>query len=128
MMILTCLTSCKEKSVEMGPVETLEAFCRAMTAGEWAEAEALCNAYDMKEYIDTYRKAFDELQAGEHNVTTIVRSVLANTEITVLDNKKDDKKRCVTYLLKIGEYNKTRKAILGKEDGKWRVEKIADLQ
>ena len=60
----TGLTGCSgDKSVELGPVETLEAFCKAVTAGEWTEAESLCDTLTMKNYLDGHQQIWEKLQS-----------------------------------------------------------------
>ena len=110
----------------MGPVETVEAFCKAVTAGQWDEAESLCDITTMKDYISTCQDAFEKMRKQDNAVMAIAEGIIAGSEITVNDSRKVEDKRVVTYTLTTGEYSKTRKATLRKEEGAWRVEKIAD--
>lgn len=123
-----CLAGCGgKKSAEMGPAETVETFCKAMTAGEWDEAEALCDSHEMSEYIDGYKEAWASLQASEgEKVTAIAEKLLGEAQVAIDDVSKQDDKRVVTYTLSADGMSKTRKATLKKEEGAWRVEKIAD--
>lgn len=124
---MVCLCSCGEKSSEMGPVETVEAFCKAVIAGEWDEAESLCGTTTMKDYINTCKEAFEKMRKQDNTVMAIAEGIIAGSEITVKDSRKADDKRVITYTLKTAEYSKTRKATLRKEEGAWRVEKIEDV-
>ena len=126
LLSISCLWSCGEKSSEPGPVETVEAFYKALTAGQWAEAEALCDSVTMKQHIHTYKDACGQMQKSDSTVMAIAAGIMAGSEIDVTDSHKEDDKRVVTYTLKTGEFSKTRKATLRKEEGAWRVEKIAD--
>ena len=127
LMSMVCLCSCGEKSSEMGPVETVEAFCKAVTAGQWDEAESLCDITTMKDYISTCQDAFEKMREQDNAVMAIAEGIIAGSEITVNDSRKVEDKRVVTYTLTTGEYSKTRKATLRKEEGEWRVEKIEDV-
>ena len=49
--------SCGGRSSETGPSgpeETVEAFNRAITAGDFAAARSLCDTVSMKNYLDSY--------------------------------------------------------------------------
>ena len=125
---LACLTGCKggEKSVEMGPVETVEAFYRSLTSGQWDDAESLCNSSDMQEYIQIYRDELSRLEKSAESAAKIASSFLEDAKITVSDTHKADDKRIVTYTLEADGLSKTKKATLTKEEGAWRVERITE--
>ena len=126
-MGVMCLAGCGGKSVEMGPAETVEAFCKAMTAGEWDEAEALCDPVEMREYIDGYKEALASVQASEgEKVAAIAEELIGEAQVAIDDVSRHDEKRIVTYTLSTDGMSKTRKATLKKEEGAWRVEKIDD--
>ena len=114
LMSMVCLCSCGEKSSEMGPVETVE-------------AESLCDITTMKDYISTCQDAFEKMREQDNAVMAIAVGIIAGSEITVNDSRKVEDKRVVTYTLTTGEYSKTLKATLRKEEGEWRVEKIEDV-
>ena len=126
---LVVLTGCnggKEKS--MGPEETVEAFCRAVTAGEWNEAEVLCDTDSMKDYLDSYQEAWETLTQEDGTVMEIAREILSGTVTTVKGVRKEDDRRVVSYTLTADSNSKTRQATLRKEEGAWIVERIADAQ
>lgn len=122
-VILTCG---KGKSDSMGPEETVEAFCKAVTAGEWDEAEALCDTLAMKEYLDSHKEAWEELRKEDENILKIAEALLADTVMTIEDVKKEDDRRVISYTLTADGNSKTKKATLKKEEGEWRVEGITD--
>ena len=125
---LICLFGCGETSAELGPVETVEAFCKAVTVGQWEEAEALCDTETMGEYLDSHKEAWEELQKEDSNVVSIAQSIIAGTVLTVVNTHKEDDKRVVEYTLTADGNSKVRKATLRKEEGAWKVEKITNAK
>jgi len=110
----------------MGPEETVEAFCRAVTAGQWSQAEALCDTLSMKEYMDSHKEAWATLQAEDSCTLAIAEAILADTVMTIEEVRKEDDRRVVSYTLAADGNSKTRMAVLKKEAGEWRVERITD--
>ena len=126
---MVCFTGCnggKEKTI--GPEKTVEAFCKAVTAGEWTKAEALCDTVSMKEYLDSYKDAWETLLKEEGRVMEIAQALLAETVTTVKEVRRIDDRRIVSYTLTADGNSKTREATLKKEEGAWKVERIADAQ
>lgn len=118
---------CKNStSVEMGPTETVEAFNRAITAGDFTQAKLLCDTVSMKDYLDSYHEAWDVLQAEDSSALSIAASILEKAVIEVEEVKKEGDKRIVLYTLEADGHSKTRKATVKKEEGAWRVERITD--
>ena len=122
------LTGCRggQKSVEMGPVETVEAFCKAICSGQWSEAELLCDSLSMREYIETQKQTWARLEKEEEGAMTVARSILESTVLTVEDMSKNDDKRVVIYKIEADGLSKTKKATLKKEEGEWRVVSITE--
>ena len=110
----------------MGPEETVEAFCRAVTAGQWNQAEALCDTLSMKEYLDSHKEAWETLQKEDSCTLAIAESILAETIMTVEQVSREDDRRSVSYTLTADGNSKMIKAILKKEEGAWRVERLTD--
>lgn len=120
-------TGCNSSSsVEMGPAETVEAFNRAITAGDFAQARELCDTLSMKDYLDSYHEAWDVLMAEDSSALSIAASILEKAVIEVEEVRKEGEKRVVLYTLEADGHSKTRKATVKKEEGAWRVEKITD--
>ena len=115
-----------QKSVEMGPVETVEAFCKAVSMGQWDDAEALCDSLSMKEYIESQKQIRAQFEKEDEDAMKVVRSIMENTTVTVDDMHKADDKRVVTYTLETDGLSKTKKATLKKEEGEWRVVSITE--
>ena len=123
---IAILAGCGRGEKAMGPEETVEAFCRAVTAGQWSQAEALCDTLSMKEYIDSHKEAWATLQAEDSCTLAIAEAILADTVMTVEEVRKEDDRRVVSYTLAADGNSKTRMAVLKKEAGEWRVERITD--
>lgn len=122
-----CAVGCKSsKSVEMGPTEVVEAFNRAITAGDFNQAKQLCDTASMKDYLDSYHEAWDVLQAEDSSALSIAASILEKAVIEVEEVKKEGEKRIVLYTLEADGHSKVRKATVKKEEGAWRVERITD--
>lgn len=118
---------CKgSQSVEMGPTEVVEAFNRAITAGDFAQARQLCDTVAMKDYLESYNEAWNVIMAEDSSALAIASSILEKAVIEVTEVKKDGEKRVVLYTLAADGHSKTRKATVKKEEGAWRVEKITD--
>lgn len=127
--VLVILAGCNgaEKEKVMGPEQTVEAFCRAVTAGEWAEAEALCDTLSMKEYLDSYKEAWETLHKEDSCAMAIAKGILSGTVMSVDDIRKEDDRRIISYTLTADGNRKARKAVVRKEEGAWRVERISDV-
>lgn len=125
---LACMTGCKggEKSVEMGPVETVEAFCKSISIGQWDKATALCDTVSMKEYIESYKDLWDGLEQENEGAMKVTKSIMEKATVTVNDVHKADNKRIVTYTLEADGLSKTNKATLEKVEGAWRVSRITE--
>ena len=116
------------RSAEMGPAEVVEAFNRAVTAGDFDKASELCDTVAMMDYLESYKEAWDTLNAEDSTILSIASSILEKTVIKVEDVKKEGDKRVVLYSLEADGHSKTRKAVVRKEEGAWRVEMISDAQ
>ena len=111
----------------MGPEETLEAFCRTMSGGEFEEAMSFCDTMTMIGYIERYAQAWNMMAKKDSGATAIAAATLADAEIIVEDISKDGDKRTITYIIAAGEGMKKKKtATVGKAEGVWKVEKITD--
>ena len=113
--------------MEMGPVETVEAFYKAISIGQWNDAMALCDTLTMKEYIDNHIEAWTRLQKKDENAMNIAKSIFENMTVTVDDMHKDDNKRVVIYTVEADGLSKNKRAIVTKVERAWRVESITDV-
>lgn len=129
LLTVVILAGCKggEKSVEMGPVETVETFCKAIAAGQWEEAEGLCDTESMREYVENHKNAWEQHEREDEGAMKVAKSIMESTTVTVNDMRKDDDKRVVTFTLETDGLSKTKKAVLEKEEGAWRVSRITEV-
>lgn len=112
--------------MEMGPTETVEAFCKAVASQQWEKAQELCDTTKMKEYIDAYKAAFDKFIKEDEGAAKVAGSILGDANVTIADVRKENDVRIVTYTLEADGLSKTNKATLRKEEGEWRVEAITE--
>lgn len=115
------------ESVEMGPGQTVEAFCRAMAAGEFDNARALCDTVAMKDYIGNYAEALKMQMDADSSVAAIAAGLVSGAEMAIDQVVKDGDRRLVHYTITLAEgTTKTKTANVRKEEGAWRVEAITD--
>ena len=113
--------------VALGPEETVEAFYRAVAGNNLEKAMSLCDTAAMKGYIRQYAQAWDMMAEKDSGATAIAAASLANAEFTVVDMTREGDKRMVTYTIATGkDMNKKKTAVVRKEEGVWKVEKITD--
>ena len=125
-VVLTIVGCKNNSSVEMGPAEVVDAFNRAITGGDFEQARQLCDTDSMKDYLESYQEAWEVIQAEDSSALSIASSILGKAVIEVEDIQKEGEKRIVLYTLEADGHSKTRKAIVKKEEGVWRVERITD--
>ena len=123
--LIGCTGSGKAK--EMGPAETVEAFCSALIGGEYEEAFSFCDSLQMQSYIDNIRAAFNEAARRDSSATAIAASILKEAQVEIGEISKEQDKRMVNYTIIINEDLKKEKiASMKKEEGKWKIEAITD--
>ena len=116
-----------EQSVELGPSETAEAFCRALAAGRFDEAKGLCDTIAMADYINTYIAAFEEAVQNNGKAADIAAGILEEMEFSVSDIVKEDGRRQVFYTIGLSDGTRKEKiATMTKEEGAWKVEAITE--
>ena len=118
----------QEAEKVMGPEQTLEAFCRAVAAGDMGTAEGLCDAEAMKEYLDGWKSTWQDLEKKDSSALKIAAGMLSEVEFSVVKVEKKGDVRFITYTLASGEKSKTRQAVVSKEEGEWRVKGMTDVQ
>jgi len=129
MMLAAGCGGSEEKKTEeqLGPEETVEAFCREMAAGGFEDAMALCDTMTMKGYIETYAEAWEMQVKADSSATAIAGSVLAGAEFIVEDAVKEGDRRHILYIMDAGNgLKKEKKATVRKIEGVWKVEQITD--
>lgn len=130
-VVMLALTACgngkADKVAEMGPEQTLEAFCRAVASGEFDKATVLCDTTAMKEYIEAYAQAWEMQAKADSSATAIAGAVLSDAEITIEDVIREGERRHIIYIMDAGNgLRKDKKATVKKEEGVWKVEQITD--
>ncbi len=125
-MAALATVSCNESRKVMTPEAVVENFCRAVAAGDFDAARALCDTVSMNEYLNNYQKVADSLQKRDSCAHAIASSILAGAEFEVNGVEKSGNDRSVKYTLKTGESTKAKKAIVTKEEGEWKVKEITD--
>lgn len=118
----------KEKKAEVtGPAETVEAFCRAVAAGEFEKAKELCDTVAMKGYIDTYAEEMETMARRDSGAVAIAAATLAAGRFTVDDMTRDGDSRQIFYTIDAGDgMSKKKTATVRKTEGVWKVEEITD--
>lgn len=114
------------KKAEMGPEAVVEAFNRAITAGDFATAYSLCDTVSMKGYLDSYVEAWETLQREDSSALAIASSLLSGAVLEISKVEKDGEGKIVYYTLEADGHRKERKAIVKKEEGEWKVQEITD--
>ena len=74
------------QSVEMGPAEVVEAFNRAVTAGDFTKASELCDTVSMKDYLESYKEAWDVLCEEDSTILSIASSILEKAVIDTVES------------------------------------------
>ncbi|MBR2065219.1 MAG: DUF4878 domain-containing protein [Bacteroidales bacterium] len=115
-----------EEKKEMGPEATVEAFNRAITAGDFATAHSLCDTVSMKGYLDSYIEAWETLQREDSSALAIASSLLSGAVLEISKVEKDGEGKAVYYTLETEGHRKERKATVKKEEGEWKVQEITD--
>ena len=117
-----------DKKAIMSPEETVEAFCRAVAGGDMERAGELCDAEAMKAYLESWNSTWEQLEKKDSSALRIAAGILSEAEFSVDRSEKEGDRRTVTYTLKTEGQSKSRKAILKKEEGEWKVEGLTDVQ
>ena len=117
----------RSESVEMGPGETVEAFCKALAGGDSETAMELCDTAAMNGYIRNFVEALDMQMQADSCVAMIAAGMVSQAEISVDEVVKDGDRRIVHYTVRVSEdMTKTKSAKVRKEEGAWKVEAITD--
>ena len=123
--VAVVLTGCfQAKAPSLGPGETLETFYTNLFAGDFDEAESLCDTLGMQEYIEVLRGAWEQTDSS---VMTIVPAILSETAVSITDIEKNGQERTVFYKLTATDgSDKEKIATLRKEEGGWKIKSITD--
>ena len=113
-----------EKKAEMGPEAVVEAFNRAVTAGDFDMARSLCDTVSMKGYLDSYMEAWATLQKEDSSALAMASSLLTGAVIEIGKVVKNGEDREIYYSLEADGHRQERKATVKKEEGEWKVQEI----
>ena len=126
--VLSLLVSTSGKgSRSQEPDSVVKAFLESVTAGDLTAARQYCDTTDMKCYLESRRHVMDSIIRADSSAAAVALSVLAETEVTISDIKKDENRRIVSYTLENSGHSKARKAVLEKEEGEWKITAIQDI-
>lgn len=122
------VSSCgNEGEKALGPGETVEAFVRALTEGNTTELSPLCDTTSMKEYIEAFTGELERLQKDNSTIAAIAVKMISESEISIEEIIKEGDKRKVIYKISGPDGScRCKTAIVKKEEGAWKVERITD--
>ena len=114
----------QSKDRQHGPEDCVQAFYKALCAGDFTTAESLCDSAAMEEYIDGVRSVWTN---ADSTVLAIACDILSEVTVEITDIEKDGQNRTISYKLTSSEgEGKEKTATLRKEEGEWRIEQIID--
>ena len=132
-LVLACvaaLSSCGQQKggaeVENTPEAVVEAFNRAVTAGDFAKAWTMVDSLGMKDYMESYQQAWDTLSQQDSTALSIAGTLLGGVVPDIRHIEKDGQQRRISYSLEAGGKTKQRKAVMKKEEGGWKIVSITD--
>lgn len=112
------------KEQELGPGETVQAFCKAVAENDLAAAEGLCDMQTMAEYMDSVSEIWG---SSDSPVADIASVMLAEMKVEIDNIVKSENGRTVFYTISLPEgKNKEKIADLKKEEKGWKIEQITD--
>lgn len=114
------------KKAETGPEAVVEAFSRALAAGDFGKAAELCDTISMAAYMNRYQDAWNSLHRKDSSVLGIASSILSDAQIRIEGTDKKDGLRIVRYTIQTAGHTKTKTATLKKGEKGWIVEEITD--
>lgn len=123
-IVLTAIGCTQNCSTELGPAETIEAFCEAIFSGDFDKAKSFCRETEVDEYIVRLK---EEWTRADESVRAILPAILSDTEVLITDIVKNDQGRTIFYkLTATGGLTKEKIATLKKEEGEWKITAITD--
>ena len=123
-MILLAVGCGGAKEQELGPGETVQAFCKAVAENDLAAAEGLCDMQTMAEYMDSVSEIWG---SSDSPVADIASVMLAEMKVEIDNIVKSENGRTVFYTISLPEgKNKEKIADLKKEEKGWKIERITD--
>ncbi len=120
------MASCGGKKETPGPEAVVEAFSRAVAAGDFGTAREFCDSLSMDDYLENYRKVMSSMQKEDSSAFAIATGMLAGAEFEVVVLEKNGDERTVQYRLAAEGNEISKKATVRKEEGEWKVTAITD--
>ena len=109
---------------KLGPDGTLEAFYKSLCAGEFEQAESLCEIPAMTDYVNDFRS---EWEKNDSAIRTIASAILSEVSIEITDTEQSGQNRTIFYKMTTTDgQSKEKIATLRKEEGEWKVTAITD--
>lgn len=119
----------ENRNTEIGPGETIIAFHIALTEGDINFAKSHCNSVSMEEYINAYSSALAAETKQDSCTAAIAAGILSKADIVIDEIKREGDSRLAFYTIDAGEgMKKSKVAVLKKEEGAWKIERITDRQ
>ena len=123
--VSTLIMGCQQNGeTKLGPDGTLEAFYTNLCAGEFEQAESLCDIPAMEEYVNGFRS---EWEKNDSAIRAIASAILTDISIEITDSKQNGQNRTIFYKLTTTDgQSKEKIATMKKEEGEWKVTAITD--
>lgn len=113
----------------MTPEEVTETFCRAVASGEFDTAYGMCDSLAMSGYIEGCRGIWREIEENDSTTAAIARGILGGIVFTVDETSREGSSTKVFFTMTSPEgQDRAKTALLKKEEGEWKVERITDRQ
>lgn len=126
---ILCMASCegsKTKSEAMGPEGVVEAFTKAITAGDFEQACGFCDESLMGDYLENFMNTWMVLHKKDSSVLLTASSILSEAAIRIDKVAKENEGRTVYYRIEAEGQVRNKKAELKKEEGEWKIQAITD--
>lgn len=128
--VLAC--SCGPKTEEqkvLGPEETVEAFYKAVSCGDFAAARELCDTVSMSGYLEKNESNWERMIQMDSTIASIAGELLSSAAVEIGNVTRDGEHRLVHYSIDaVMGMKKDKIATVKKEEGVWKVETITDAR
>ena len=123
-IVFTAIGCSRNSSTELGPVETIEAFCEAIFSGDFDKADGFCAETDTNEYVARLQEGWTK---SDESIKAILPEILSECLVEVTDIVKNGQERTIFYKMTTTDgQSKEKIAALKKEEGVWKITAITD--